>query len=237
MKYKLFKKKKAKSNFFSFKKIINTREYNVSYYKGWHDLLVLRINLLKSTKTENFSNFLEIKKSEKLEKVIIISKGTLSIGKKNNFKKLRKFDCVHTKTSLKDLKIKNRGKSELFIVFGSKNIKMSNKLNFFNFEKNLKKTDLWGGKCISRVFNGKGMTLVLFRLKKGFKFHDKGHKNEQLTWLVNGKMKFYVKKKSKLLKSNGASVDIGPHDYHGGMSFGAIGFDAFSPKRSEKRYS
>jgi hypothetical protein len=237
MKYKLFKKKKAKTNFFNFKKIINTRNYHVSYYKGWHNLLVLRINLLKSNKIENFFNLFESKKIEKFEKAIIISKGVLSIGKKNLSKKLRKFDCIYTKNSLKNLKFKTNGRSELFIVFGSKNIKMNNKLNFFNFEKDLKKTDLWGGKCISRVFNGTGMTLVLFKLKRGFKFHDNGHKNEQLTWLVNGKMKFYVKNKSKLLKSNGASVDIGPHDYHGGISLGAIGFDAFSPKRSEKRYS
>ena len=237
MKDELLKKKKAKTNFFYFKKIINTKNYNVSFYKGWHDLLVFRINLLNSNNNENFFNLFEIKKNEKLEKAIIISKGTLFIGKKNFFKKLRKFDCLHTKTSLKDLKIKNYSKSELFIVLGSKNIKMNNKLNFFNFEKNLKKTDLWGGKCVSRVFNGKSMTLVLFKLKRGFKFHDNGHKNEQLTWLVNGKMKFYVKNKSKLLKSNGASVDIGPFAYHGGMSLGAIGFDAFSPKRSEKRYS
>ena len=47
---------------------------------------------------------------------------------------------------------------------------MNNKLNFFNFEKNLRKTDLWGGKCISRVFTGKGMTLVLFRLKEDLSF-------------------------------------------------------------------
>ena len=52
------------------------------------------------------------------------------------------------------------------------------------------------------------MTLVLFRLKEDLSLSN-GHKNEQLTWLVNGKMKFYVKNKSKLLKSNGASVDIG----------------------------
>ena len=237
MKYKLFNKKQAKTSFFNFKKIINTRNYKVSYYKGWHNLLVLRVNLLKLTQNKNLFTHIETKKMEKLEKVIILSKGTLSIKKKNLLKKLKKFDCIHTKSSLKDLKIKNNGKSELFIIFGSKNLKMNNKLNFFNFEKNLKKTDLWGGKCISRVFNGKGMTLVLFKLKKGFRFHDNGHKNEQLTWLVNGKMKFYVKNRSKLLKSNGASVDIGPHDYHGGMSLGAIGFDAFSPKRSEKRYA
>ena len=80
MKYKLFKKK-AKTSFFSLK-IINTRNYNVSYYKGWHDLLVLRINLLNSTITQNFFNLFETKKNEKLEKVIMVSKGKLSIGKK-----------------------------------------------------------------------------------------------------------------------------------------------------------
>ena len=95
----------------------------------------------------------------------------------------------------------------------------------------------WGGKIISRVFNGYGMTIVLFKLKRGFKFHDKGHKNEQITWLIKGKMKFYVNNKNVSLEANKTSVDIGPYDFHGGISMGAIGFDAFSPKRSEKRYS
>ena len=35
----------------------------------------------------------------------MVSKGKLSIGKKS-LKKLSKFDCIHTKISLKDLKIK-----------------------------------------------------------------------------------------------------------------------------------
>ena len=81
------------------------------------------------------------------------------------------------------------------------------------------------------------MTLVLFKLKEGFKFHDKGHKNEQITWLIKGKMKFYVKNKLATLNKDSTSVDIGPNEFHGGTSLGAIGFDAFSPKRSEKRYS
>ena len=122
-------------------------------------------------------------------------------------------------------------------MLGEKKLKTKKKLTSFNLEKNLKKIDLWGGKCISRVFNGQSITIVLFKLKKGFKFHDTGHKNEQVTWLIKGKMKFYVKNKSANLKANKASVDIGSYDYHGGTSFGAMGFDAFSPKRSEKRYS
>ena len=81
------------------------------------------------------------------------------------------------------------------------------------------------------------MTVVLFKLKKGFEFHDKGHHNEQITWLIKGKMRFYVKNSFFNLVKNKKSVDIGPFHPHGGTSLGAIGFDAFLPKRSEKRYS
>ena len=51
-----------------------------------------------------------------------------------------------------------------------------------------------------RPYEGKSITLVLFDLKKGFKFNDKGHKNEQITWLINGEMKFYAQNKTKTLK-------------------------------------
>ena len=39
----------------------------------------------------------------------------------------------------------------------------------------------------------------------------------------------------KLNKSN--AVDIGANHEHGGISNGAIGFDAFYPKRDEKKYN
>ena len=127
--------------------------------------------------------------------------------------------------------------NQLFIILRKNNSSINKKNNYFNFEKNLKKINLWGGEIISRVFNGQNMTIVLFKLKRGFKFHDKGHRNEQITWLIKGKMKFYFKKSHMSLEANKTSVDIGPHDSHGGVSMGAIGFDVFSPKRSEKRYS
>ena len=128
----LFKKKKAKTNFFIFKKIMNKKNYKISYYKGWHNLLVLRINFLRSTQIENFFNLIESKKIKKLEKAIIITKGAFSISKKNLSRKLKKFDCIYTKASLKDLKVQTNGKTELFIVFGSSKTKMNNKLNFFS---------------------------------------------------------------------------------------------------------
>ena len=48
-------------------------------------------------------------------------------------------------------------------------------------------------------------------------------------------MDFYCNNlKSKLTEING--VDIGPNHPHGGISNGAIGFDAFFPKRDGSEY-
>ena len=48
-------------------------------------------------------------------------------------------------------------------------------------------------------------------------------------------MDFYVKNLKKKLCS-GLGVDIAGYDVHGGISNGAIGFDAFYPKREEEKY-
>lgn len=45
-----------------------------------------------------------------------------------------------------------------------------------------------------------------------------------------------IKNKKNLLAANKLSVDIGPYDFLGGKSHGAVGFDFFFPKRKEKRY-
>ena len=79
------------------------------------------------------------------------------------------------------------------------------------------------------------MTLVLFDLKPGFKFEDKGHANEQITWLTNGEMAFYSNGNKKTLTAD-IGVSIGPNHVHGGVSKGALGFDAFFPKRIEEKY-
>ena len=228
---------KPKSTFFNFIKIKNLKNYKISYYKGWHNLLILRIEFIKTTKEKIFFNNNQINKSNSVEKMLILSNGTAFVKEKNFKRKLKKFDCIHTNKSLKNFELQCKKGTQLFVIFGIKKPNMNGKINFFNFEKSLKKVDLWGGKCISRVFHGHGMTVVLFKLKKGFKFHDNGHKNEQITWVIKGKIKFYVKNKLLTLEANKTAVDIGSYDFHGGTSFGAIGFDAFSPKRPEKRYS
>ncbi|MDB9774013.1 hypothetical protein OAB21_00085 [Candidatus Pelagibacter sp.] len=93
-----------------------------------------------------------------------------------------------------------------------------------------------GGQCISRVYAGENLNLVMFDLKPGFKFNDKGHANEQITWVIKGEMNFYSNKVEKKLNQFNA-VDIGENHEHGGISNGAIGFDAFYPKRKEEKYN
>jgi len=121
------------------------------------------------------------------------------------------------------------------MVSSEKSKPLNEKTNYFSFLKDIKPRDLWGGQIISRPYEGKEITLVLFDLKAGFKFNDKGHPNEQITWLTNGKMNFYANnQKDTLLENYG--ISIGPNHIHGGMSEGAIGFDAFFPKRDEEKY-
>ena len=121
------------------------------------------------------------------------------------------------------------------MISSEKSKNLNSEIKHFNFLKNIKSTNLWGGQIISRPYEGKNLTLVLFDLKRGFKFEDKGHSNEQITWLIKGNMDFYANsKKKKLCKDNG--VSIGAKHLHGGTSKGAIGFDAFYPKRIEKKY-
>ena len=115
----------------------------------------------------------------------------------------------------------------------SKNI--NEKLKIFNFKKDIQKRDLWGGQIISRPYEGSNLTLVLFELKSGFKFEDKGHSNEQITWLTYGEMDFYSNHNRDLLNSD-KGISIGPNHIHGGVSKGAVGFDAFYPKRIEDKY-
>ncbi len=232
------KKYKPKSSFFKFLEIKKFKNCKVYFYQGWHDIVIFRIEILKSIEEKLFLKNYLIEKSDGKEKAFIVTKGKAIFKDEKIFKKnLNKYDCLHTNKSIGNFVIKSNKGTQLFIILSKKKMSGIKKVNFFNFEKNLKKVDLWGGKCISRVFHGSKMTLVLFKLKKGFKFHDKGHKNEQITWLIKGKMKFYVKNKKSSLIANKTAVDIGSYDFHGGKSYGAVGFDAFSPRRVEKRYA
>ena len=126
--------------------------------------------------------------------------------------------------------------STIYMISSRDLMNASGKTVFFNFKNDIESKDLWGGQCISRPYEGLGLTVVLFDLKPGFKFEDKGHPNEQITWLILGKMDFHANGMHKTMNPD-VGVDIGPNHLHGGISGGATGFDAFFPKRQESKYN
>ena len=173
-------------------------------------------------------------KNKKLEYNLILQNGLINF---NNTKKrfsLKKNDLLNLQETSNKISIEAKKKTDLFIV-RSKIRNSQNKLRKYNFMTSIKPRNLWGGKCVSRLLETKNITIVMFDLKKNFQFYDKGHYNEQITWLIKGKMKFFAGKNSKILTPD-HGVDIGKYMIHGGISSGAIGFDIFFPKRKEKKY-
>ena len=226
---------KDKSSFFDFKKTLSFKLHTASRFEGWNGLVVINLNISKGEiLDDNYikKNFSEIANKEK---ILVVTKGKLSVKYNKKNLALNSFDALNFFSDQNKYEITCDEDSTAFLI-SAKKLNVSNgDLKHFNFKNDIKPIDLWGGQCISRPYEGKDLNLVLFDLKSGFKFEDKGHYNEQVTWLVNGEMNFYADgKRKKLTTLDG--VDIGPHHVHGGISNGAIGFDAFFPKREEKKY-
>ncbi|OUX36072.1 MAG: hypothetical protein CBE33_06735 [Candidatus Pelagibacter sp. TMED273] len=223
------------SKYFEFKNEIIENSFSLSEFYGWNGLIIMRLELRKNSKIKNdliISKYFDI--SDK-EKIIVTVGGEVEIKINNKNFVLKEFDALNLYSNNLEYEIESKTNSQIFII-SAKDLKPQEKDHvFFNFVKDIVPRDIWGGQCISRVFYGEGLNLVLFDLKSGFKFHDKGHQNEQVTWVVKGEMDFYVKNLKKKLCA-GLGVDIADYDVHGGISNGAIGFDAFYPKREEEKY-
>ncbi len=218
------------SNFFKF---VNNKTTDI--LRGWNNSSVIRLKISKNEK-KNFEDFLKIDKNlRNNEKLLVIRKGKINarIGKKTF--EMVDLDTLNLFSNNKEIEILALENTEIYLICSLKNDQTSGKPIFFNFKRDIKPKNLWGGECISRIYYGKELNLVMFDLKKGFKFHDDGHKNEQITWLLSGEMEFYAEKKKKLLKVD-EGISIGKNHFHGGISNGAIGFDAFFPKRDETKY-
>ena len=168
-------------------------------------------------------NFLNLNNKEK---IFVVIKGSISFIKNNDKMKLSKLDAVDFISSSQKFKIISDEETTLFMISSEKSKSINDETHYFNFLKDIQPRNLWGGQIISRPYEGKEITLVLFDLKSGFKFEDKGHPNEQITWLTNGKMSFYANDQKDTLVEN-YGISIGANHVHGGMSEGAIGFDAF----------
>ena len=225
----------SSSQFFKLKNNLNTNIYSMSEFKGWNGLVLINLCLSKNTSIKNDSIYSENFNISEKEKIFVLVKGKAEFLLDNKCHTMEAFDAINLFSKNLKYEIKCKEDSQFFLISAENLTPIKKNAYFFNFKKDIVPNDIWGGQCISRVFFGDSLNLVLFDLKSGFKFHDEGHKNEQLTWVIEGDMDFYVNKlKNKL--SPGLGVDIGSFDVHGGISNGAVGFDAFYPKRKEKIY-
>jgi len=224
---------KNKSTYFEFEKFTNLESANFAKYVGWNNLIIVKINLKKNKNlTHDFINSV-ISETYNKEKILVIVKGIIKFSFKRREYFLKEFDVVNFFTG--EYEIESQENTEAYLVSAKDLTDQDKDSIFFNFKNDIKPVDLWGGQCISRIYAGENLDLVLFDLKPGFQFNDKGHTNEQITWVVEGEMDFYANKlEKKLNRSNG--VDIGKNHKHGGISNGALGFDVFYPKRGEEKY-
>ena len=222
-----------KSRYFNFSELPKSRGHIASEYKGWNGLCVVKFEIPKGKDlTNSFINSHYRDLCEK-EKIFVVTKGILRFeGYKVS---LGKYDAADLVSGSQEYQMNSLEDSTVFMVSAKDLEIFTGKPIFFNFKKDIEARDFWGGQCISRPYEGKGLTLVLFDLKPGFKFEDKGHSNEQITWLTTGKMDFHANGIHKTITSD-IGVDIGPNHVHGGVSGGALGFDAFFPKRQETKY-
>ena len=225
----------TKSQYFSFGELAKIHDQSISEYKGWNSLFIIKFELKKGKTLDNHNINSHYPELADKQKIFVITKGVINMKHEGSEFLLREYDAVDFISSSQIYEMEPQEDSTAFMISAKNLSSQSGKSVFFNFKKDIKSVDLWGGQCISRPYAGSGLTLVLFDLKPGFKFEDKGHANEQITWLIFGKMDFHANGVYKTLNSSNG-VDIGPNHIHGGVSGGAMGFDAFFPKRQENKY-
>lgn len=225
-----------KSNFFNFKKKLISNKIQSSHYLGWNNLFIIKFEIIKNNIFHKKTIDISYPDLRDKQKIFVVTKGVLEVKIDNQKNTLIKFDAFDLVNKNEEYEISAKENSVFFVICAKDFDGQTGTNVFFNLKKDLEKKDLWGGQCISRLYEGSGLTLVLFDLKKGFKFEDKGHENEQITWLIEGKMNFHSNGENKILTSENGGIDIGPNHLHGGVSEGAIGFDAFFPKRQEAKY-
>ena len=224
------------TNYFNFIENLKS-DKNIDFfsYTGWSGLQVVKLLIPKSKKITNLQLDECFPHLVNKEKIFVSTENNIEFKSDDMNKTLNNFDAVDIVSKNIKYEFSSLSDTFIFMISSSKSKTPEGKSIFFNFKKDLEAKNLWGGQIISRPYEGKELTVVLFDLKPGFKFEDKGHANEQITWLTEGEMDFYSNDKKKLLKTD-IGVSIGPNHLHGGVSGGALGFDAFFPKRNEDKY-
>jgi hypothetical protein len=230
-------KDKIKSEFFNFD-IAYKKDKNfiVSFFRGWNSSLIVQIEIKKGYKVNCSSLYNLFPKIRNKEKILVLSAGSIRLLNNRSEYKMKIFDAANFYIDNDISEIDPMEDSIIYIVSAENLSSEKGDTLLFNFKDDLTPKEIWGGKCVSRPFQGKNLNLVLFDLKEGFEFRDEGHSNEQITWLIDGKMDFYCNGdlKEELIEKKG--VDVGALSVHGGFSRGALGFDAFFPKRNQEEY-
>ena len=186
------------SKFFDFKTKSKSNLHSISDYIGWHGLVIIKLEMKKNeTFTNEYikSNYLDIYNKEK---ILIVVKGKITFNLFNKKFDLKDYDALNFFSDEKKYEIVCEENALVYII-GAKELKPNESSPiYFNFKKDILAKNLWGGQIISRPYEGRDLTVVLFALKAGFKFEDKGHANEQITWLIDGTMNFYTNGAKKM---------------------------------------
>ena len=224
------------SKYFNFKDLSKSID-NITFfdYVGWSGLHVTKFLIPQGSKLTNVQLEYLFPDLENKEKIFVTINGNIEFKSDKINTQLNEFDAIDLVSEKKNFYFNSLIDSSIFMICSRDSKTCEGDSVCFNFKKDLEARNLWGGQIISRPYEGKELTVVLFDLKPGFKFEDKGHDNEQITWLIEGEMAFYSNSEKKKLTSD-IAVSIGPNHVHGGVSGGALGFDAFFPKRIEEKY-
>ncbi len=229
---------KTKSKYFNFNELSQQRgSVSIAEHRGWNGLSITKLKISKGI--ELWKTFVAYTENDLTgqEKILLLTQGMLEIKSEDYKFSLGQYDAMNFFSRLQDHQMRCLKDSIAFIISVPNDLKLftAGKPILFNFKKDLESRNLWGNKCISTPYEGHGLTLVLFELKEDFKFEDRGHTNEQITWLISGSMDFYANDEHRTMTSE-VGVDIGFNHVHGGVSNGAVGFDAFFPKKQEVKY-
>ena len=172
---------KTGSNYFNFKDLSKSiGDITVFNYVGWSGLHVAKLLIPKGTKVTNtlINDFFPDLNNK--EKIFVTTKGNIEFKSDEFDLQLKEFDAIDFISGSKNYYFNSLKDTSIFMI-GAKDTKIcKDKSFFFNFKKDIEARNLWGGQIISRPYEGKELTLVLFDLKPGFKFEDKGHANEHL---------------------------------------------------------
>ena len=161
--------KLLKSNYFKFKNDPSINNFWFSEYKGWNGLIIMKLNLQNNAIIENNSIKSKYFDVSDKEKIIILVKGNIEVKSNNKTYSLKEFDAVNFYADNTSYTIKSNSNSQIFIISADKLKPQKRDPIFFNFLKDIEPKDIWGGQCISRVFFGESLNVVLFDLKSGFK--------------------------------------------------------------------